>query len=335
MQAEIVVLKAELERENNERTALGEIAARLQAEVLDVDRDKNNLNTKIQALRNTGRALESENDLLIQDRENLEKELCQSRKSQEEMREKMEDIEREMEAKNAERDEFHERFRRLESEKMNILRQNLALESEMEVVKSHAGNYAATIDENRRLRSAQEALENRLAEVTSLYESVQSEVSIRMEEMDSSREKEMADVKQRYIKLFHEKTEELHKVQEEFKAYKIETKDFELRKAEVESLMARSQEATEKQVGEMKQKSEQLEEKLLSMTLDYEKLQESYKNSVETLGSRLFEISDLLKTYQTKEDFEEVKEENVVKTANNRAKGKRRRRKRKDSQANW
>lgn len=293
-----MALKAELEREKCERLALADIAARLQGEVLEVDRDKSRLNDKIMTLRNMSKALESENQLLIQDRDNLEMESLEWKKERVGLMEKVEDLDREIEAKNSERSEFHERFRRLESEKINVLRQNVALESQVESVAARSGNYAALIEDNANLRSARESLEQRLAEATSLYESVQNEVSLRMEEMDSNKEREKAKVKERYIQLFHEKTEELHQVQTELKGLKAKNVTFERREREMQLLMSRTQKATDSQVEDLTAKCQSLEDKLRSTQIEYEKLQQSYTKSVDVLGARLFQISDLLKSYQ-------------------------------------
>ncbi len=311
LRSRVAALEAELK---TERKTLAEIASRLQAEVLNVDQlrvaldevndEKDALSRlskasddKIAVLRNTSKALENENQLLIADRENLGKEIAI-------LKENVDDLRAELKAKNAERNEFHERFRRLENEKINVLRQNLALEGELEASRRH---------QEHSMNRGNEALEQRLAEVTSLYESMQKEVSLTMEQMDTRKEEEMAGVKERYIKLFHEKTEELHECQEALKKAKSKITDMELREAEMQTLLGRSQAATEAQLTEVRQRSEALEADLTETRQRYEELQESYKSSVEVLGKRLYDISDLLKAYQMKEKPKENKVEEEVK----------------------
>ena len=90
------------------------------------------LSDKIQAYKSTTRALESENSLLIYEKETLERSMYDSNLKIGELNEILGDKDREIRAKDEERKDFLERFQRLEDEKMNVLRQFTILELELE-----------------------------------------------------------------------------------------------------------------------------------------------------------------------------------------------------------
>ncbi len=91
-----------------------------------------------EALRNTARALESENDLLSRERDSLEAEVHRLRVAEGEASARAEAVEVELKAKDRERAEFAERFRRMEQEKVNVSRRSAEVEAEAEEAREEA-----------------------------------------------------------------------------------------------------------------------------------------------------------------------------------------------------
>ena len=92
---------------------------------------------KIVALRSVARALESENELLLREREAYQKEMARFRglSKKDALREalaRISELNVELRAKDEERAGFLQRFERLESEKLNIMRQCVTIEKDLD-----------------------------------------------------------------------------------------------------------------------------------------------------------------------------------------------------------
>ncbi len=136
---------------------------------------------KIRALRNTARALESENELLSKERAHLEGErrALGAQLEVEKGRvlaalEDSADLRNELQAKNSERAQLLERFGRLESEKLNVLRQLTTVQSELDAAETRIKDLVA-VEETARLLT-----EERTA-TASRYESKIMEMQREME----------------------------------------------------------------------------------------------------------------------------------------------------------
>ncbi|XP_059099326.1 CAP-Gly domain-containing linker protein 1-like [Tigriopus californicus] len=357
------------------------------------NRPQANPEEKVQALRNMSRAFESENELLLKDRDSMEVEVGSLRKQIrldneciETLKETNQTLKVELEAKDKEREFFLERFKRVEMEKINVMRQLANIEHELDaskefttnlekeaenlrLIQTNSDEILAALREGKRVVeqklqdvlsqntglneqvslseikafSLEEAmssiereklvaqsecrqLEQQIAEQTTLYESqidsMQNELSLRLEELDENRDQELDKVKQRYIDLFDEKAEELHTVKEQLskstkelnEAKRLIT-DLEFREVELQDLLskARSQmddkyqatnEEVQREISSLKLYTIEVETELEHLKAQYEGLQSSYKQSVDALGSRLYEITDLLQAHKLNEDLE-------------------------------
>jgi hypothetical protein len=371
----------------------------------DVDR-----NVKVTALRNTARALECENELINTERKNLEDDIVALRKAatdnERALQEKLSacearvaDVVGELQAKDAERTHFVERFERLQNEKLNVMNQLLAVEKELElcrvdlcgleeeraemqserdsssevmaalreakrsvehklqaVMADNAGlseqaqvfeeraiSLEETVrlldDERRQAQFSSVALEERMTEQNSLYESrvslMQEELGRRIEEINECKAIEVDQVKERYIGLFEEKAAELSSLRaihsstnEELRLAKARIVDLEEREAESQTLLGRSQAAQEERFRTcndeitaelvlLREVTARSESELESARQRYEALQQSYRTSVETLQKRLLEITSLLHEH-SKETKEIVNSSETNQNINNR-----------------
>ena len=206
---------------------------------------------KIRALRNTARALESENELLSKERASLEVEARRAHKALSEERarvataeEKIADMGNELEAKNGERSQLLERFSRLESEKINTLRQLSAVQGELDAAESRIADLT-TAEETLRSLNEQSSTAERSYE--SKIVNVQREMERRLEEINSVHSQEVDSVKSRYVTLFDEKAGELHALREEqgksakeLKVAEARIADLEYREEELQGLLSKS-----------------------------------------------------------------------------------------------
>ena len=121
--------------------------------------------------------------------------------------------------------------------------------------------------------------------------------------------------------MFNEKAEELHTTKEELTSSKRKISDLEYREEELLALLNKTRASMDDQFKEKSKEVEQEMAKLqknsneVQMELDtvkdqYKDLQESYRHSVDLLGRRLYDISDLLKEYQEMEQKLKAKNSN-------------------------
>ena len=272
---------------------------------------------KIRALRNTARALESENELLSKERTSLEVEARRTHKALLEERarvataeEKIADMGNELEAKNGERSQLLERFSRLESEKINTLRQLSAVQGELDAAESRIADLT-TAEETLRSLNEQSSTAERTYE--SKIVNVQREMERRLEEINSVHSQEVDSVKSRYVTLFDEKAGELHALREEqgkstkeLREAEARVADLEYREEELQGLLSKSRSGVmeaelkergvefESEMAALRTHAAAVEEEVEVARRQYDLLQESYRNSVSLLETRLIEITSLL-----------------------------------------
>lgn len=272
---------------------------------------------KIRALRNTARALESENELLSKERASLEAEarkahqaLLGERAKVTTAEEKMVDQGNELEAKNGERSQLLERFSRLESEKINTLRQLSAVQGELDAAESRIADLT-TAEEMLRSLNEQSATAERGYDRKVV--DVQREMERRLEEINAVHSQEVDSVKSRYVTLFDEKAGELHALREEhskstkeLRGAEARISDLEYREEELQGLLSKSRSGVmeaelrergvefESEMTALRTHAAAVEEEVEAARRQYSLLQESYRNSVSMLESRLLEITSLL-----------------------------------------
>ena len=272
---------------------------------------------KIRALRNTARALESENELLSKERASLEAEARKAHKALLEERaraaaaeEKVADLGNELEAKNGERSQLLERFGRLESEKINTLRQLSAVQGELDAAESRIADLT-TAEETLRSLNEQSATAERSYEGKVVE--VQREMERRLEEINAVHAREVDSVKSRYVTLFDEKAGELHALREEhskstkdLREAEARIADLEYREEELQGLLSKSRSGVmeaelkekgiefETEMAALRTHAAAVEEELEVARRQYDVLQASYRNSVSLLETRLVEITGLL-----------------------------------------
>ena len=122
------------------------------------------------------------------------------------------DLANELEAKNGERSQLLERFGRLESEKINTLRQLGAVQGELDAAEARVAELTTAEETLRSLNeesaAAERGYEGKVVEV-------QREMERRLEEINAVHAREVDAVKSRYVTLFDEKAGELHALREE------------------------------------------------------------------------------------------------------------------------
>ena len=272
---------------------------------------------KIRALRNTARALESENELLSRERASLEAEARKAHKALAEERERAAaaeeraaDLANELEAKNGERSQLLERFGRLESEKINTLRQLGAVQGELDAAETRVAELTTAEETLRSLNeqsaAAERGYEGKVVEV-------QREMERRLEEINAVHAREVDAVKSRYVTLFDEKAGELHALREEhtkstkgLKEAEARIADLEYREEELQGLLSKSRSGVmetelkekgvqfESEMAALRTHAAAVEEEVEEARRQYDLLQESYRNSVSMLEARLLEITGLL-----------------------------------------
>ena len=289
---------------------------------------------KIRALRNTARALESENELLSKERANLEAEgsktrtaLLDERDKARAAEEKAADLSNELEAKNSERRQLLEMFSRLESEKINTLRQLSAVQGELDAAEAKIAELTTAEETLRSLNeqssTAERGYERKIVDV-------QREMERQLEEINAVHSQEVDAVKSRYVTLFDEKAGELHAVREEHAKSKAELReaearmaDLEYREHELQGLLGKSRSGAVE--AELKERGAAFEEEMAALRThaaavetevevarrQYDLLQESYRNSVSMLETRLIEITSLL----PKGNFSQGSEKQLVHNA--------------------
>ena len=154
------------------------------------------------------------------------------------------DLGNELEAKNGERSQLLERFGRLESEKINTLRQLSAVQGELDAAESKIAELT-TAEETLRSLNEQSSTAERGYE--SKIIDVQREMERRLEEINSVHSQEVDSVKSRYVTLFDEKAGELHALREEhskstkkLKEAEARIADLEYREEELQGLLSKS-----------------------------------------------------------------------------------------------
>ena len=272
---------------------------------------------KIRALRNTARALESENELLSRERASLEAEARKAHKALADERERAAaaeeraaDLANELEAKNGERSQLLERFGRLESEKINTLRQLGAVQGELDAAEARVAELTTAEETLRSLNeqsaAAERGYEGKVVEV-------QREMERRLEEINAVHAREVDAVKSRYVTLFDEKAGELHALREEhakstkgLKEAEARVADLEYREEELQGLLSKSRSGVmetelkekgvqfESEMAALRTHAAAVEEEVEEARRQYDQLQESYRNSVSMLETRLLEITGLL-----------------------------------------
>lgn len=205
----------------------------------------------------------------------------------------------------------------VEGKLQNVLRDNASLSEQVQVSETRAASLEDRVSvlerEMAHKVSEVRTMEEESAERTSFYESkmnqMQHELDQRLDEITNSKNVDVEGVKQRYIQLFQEKAEEIHSIREKYETSVSELNesrhrcaDLEFRERELQDLVSKTRSSYEEkyrdsieevrvEMSHLQSYTSKVETQLGMLQSAYERLQVHCLEQVESLQSRILELS--------------------------------------------